>query len=514
MKPRYLAVTSFLLLAAAAHGAIFQVTNANDAGDGSLRWAIQQANAAPGPHTITFAPIGTPTIMLASPLPAITEQVSIQGGWTIDGSGAGMGDGIVIAADKTSIQYLRVKNFSGDGFVITGDDAVLQFVVSSGNRDGIRIEGHRADVRGSSFVSNAQLGMWITKQSSGNRISAPYQPCYVLCPPVAGPDHIAGNGGTGLWLDGDQNVVDSAEIGVGADGHALANGGSGIVVSGAHNTVINSIISNNGAHGISVAAPARFGGNSGACNGGWFVTGTVSDAPPSVLFVRADPTVMQAGGNFHGAPNAIYTIELSDASPSCPTALSTLLGTADVQTDATGATAWSAVFAHIPVTSIFAIATRRDAEGTSLPSTPVAAFVSGERRVDLAVRTTAPPVALSGQEIEFDTVVTNNGPAAVDTFRLDIPRTPGTAYVSATTTSGYCWLDGLQWCEIQLLAPGQSAIVRERVRVDAPSGSTLQHVATAAHWTNDPSTDPNLANNTATATVRVVPPGRRRSAQH
>src|SRR5262245_31626648 len=33
----------------------FAVTNTNDSGTGSLRWAIEQANSTPGPDTILFA---------------------------------------------------------------------------------------------------------------------------------------------------------------------------------------------------------------------------------------------------------------------------------------------------------------------------------------------------------------------------------------------------------------------------------------------------------------------------
>jgi hypothetical protein len=515
-----LKTTAALLIVASAfatpaRGATFKVTNANDAGDGSLRWAIEQANAAPGPHTIFFAPIGTPTITLASPLPAIAQPVTIESGFTIDGSQAGMTDGIVIAADHVLIASLKVKNFSGDGFVIRGDSDSMAWVVSSGNRNGIRIEGSHADIRGSSFVSNRELGMWIARSSSGNRIGAPYQECYVLCAPVPGPDQIGGNGGTGLWVEGDGNTIDSANIGMGADGHALPNGGTGIVVTGAHNAVIHSIISNSGGNGASLGAPARFEGNSGGCNGGWFVTGSVVD-PPEVTFIRADPTVITAAGTFRGAPNADYTIELHDAAPSCPNTASRLVASVPVKTDATGFAAWKALVAHFPVTSGFGIATRGDVEETSRQSAPVAAFVTGESRADLSVRTIAPATAFTGQDIEFDTIVTNNGPAAVYSFKLEIPHTPGAEYVSATTTSGDCWLGGLQFCQIDLLAPGDSATIRERLKVTAPHGTLLHHVATVSHWPASYSPiDPNSLNNLAVVNVDVVASAtRRRPAGH
>ncbi len=65
--------------------AIFTVTNTNDSGAGSLRQAILDANATPGPDTINFniAPGGPQTIRVGSitglPLPYISDTVTING---------------------------------------------------------------------------------------------------------------------------------------------------------------------------------------------------------------------------------------------------------------------------------------------------------------------------------------------------------------------------------------------------------------------------------------------------
>jgi predicted outer membrane repeat protein len=55
------------------------VTNTNDSGVGSLRQAILDANAHPGPDTINFLAGLTGTITLASSLPDITENLTING---------------------------------------------------------------------------------------------------------------------------------------------------------------------------------------------------------------------------------------------------------------------------------------------------------------------------------------------------------------------------------------------------------------------------------------------------
>ena len=55
----------------------FSVTNINDSGPGSLREAIAAANANPGADLISIPANGT--LLLLSPLPVVTDSVTIQG---------------------------------------------------------------------------------------------------------------------------------------------------------------------------------------------------------------------------------------------------------------------------------------------------------------------------------------------------------------------------------------------------------------------------------------------------
>src|ERR1041384_1764748 len=58
----------------------FTVMNLDDSGDGSLRQAIIDANATPGPDSIDFQDELAGTITLTSgQLPAITEDLTING---------------------------------------------------------------------------------------------------------------------------------------------------------------------------------------------------------------------------------------------------------------------------------------------------------------------------------------------------------------------------------------------------------------------------------------------------
>ncbi len=80
----YLGARFALLCGASLPASTFPVTTTADAGAGSLRQAVTDANAVAGPHTITFsiAGAGTHSIALASDLPTIV----IVEGLTIDGT--------------------------------------------------------------------------------------------------------------------------------------------------------------------------------------------------------------------------------------------------------------------------------------------------------------------------------------------------------------------------------------------------------------------------------------------
>jgi hypothetical protein len=520
MKPWIVALVS-LGIGAGTQGATFTVTNANDSGTGSLRWAIEQANSTPGPDTIKTAAINTSTIVLTSALPPITESVAITGGWlTIDGRSAGAADGLLIAADDVYADYLNLTNFSGDGIVIKADHAVLSWMTSSGNRNGIRIEGRGARIEGATILSNAANGIWIMASSTGCQIGSPVYECHALCGPVPDFDEISGNGGAGVRIDGDFNRVDSDFVGIRINGQALPNGGDGIVVNGAHNVVINCAVSNNGGSGIRLLAAAHVQNNHGSCNAAGFIVGSLIE-PPRVVFARADPTAGTVGGSLQGEPNADYRIEVDAASATCPDAGTSQLGVITVTTNATGYAQWTATFdlygqvgstfTYRPVKSVAVIATRGDTE-VSRQSEPVTAFVTGETHADLRVQTTAPAGAIFNQVVDFVTVVTNAGPAAVDGFLVKIPYIPGTIIVSTTASSGYCDNGLTKVCHIGALGVGEVATIHERVRVSISSG-TLHHVATALHSSRGVvKIDSNPSNDSATVDVGVAGANRRRAA--
>ena len=106
------------------------VTNTQDSGTGSLRQVILDANANSGLDTITFniAGGGQQTIQLLSALPVITDPVIIDGttqpGFTdkpiieLDGSGAGIGQGLQIDAGNSTVRGLVINRFPGNGILL------------------------------------------------------------------------------------------------------------------------------------------------------------------------------------------------------------------------------------------------------------------------------------------------------------------------------------------------------------------------------------------------------------
>ena len=224
--------------------ASYLVTSISDSDAvGTLRWAINSANANPGADTITFANGGVPvTILLNSMLPAITDRITIDGSSggaptvAIDGSflvGAGA-DGLQLytGSDGSTVRGLALQNFSQDGIDISGSGGH----VIAGNRIGLDLFGNAA--------GNQQgVNLWNT---SGNRIGGSSE---------ADRNIISGNSGVGIYIGGGAtaNRIEGNWIGLDSTGAvAVGNLNFGILVESAGNTLggtgssARNIVSGNG----------------------------------------------------------------------------------------------------------------------------------------------------------------------------------------------------------------------------------------------------------------------------
>jgi hypothetical protein len=131
------------------------VTSPDDAGPGTLRAAIEGANADGGTSRITFdAALAGQAIQLQSPLPSLTEGgTSLDGDLggdctpdiELDGSAAGQGsNGLDLQSPMNVVRGLRIHGFDGRGILIGGTGANDNLVecneVFANAAAGIRVE--------------------------------------------------------------------------------------------------------------------------------------------------------------------------------------------------------------------------------------------------------------------------------------------------------------------------------------------------------------------------------------
>ncbi|HNP29217.1 MAG TPA: DUF4347 domain-containing protein, partial [Nitrospirales bacterium] len=276
--------------------ATFTVTNTNDAGAGSFRQAIINANAnSPASDTIIFniAGAGPHTITLLSALPTITEAVLIDG-WSepdfagtpvIELNGASAGGGVhgltISTGSGSTIRGLVINRFGGDAINIDADNVTVvgnylgtdvTGTVDLGNGDdGIDYDGNNAIIGGLTAVErniisgNTGDGINFGGSSSGSVVRGNYIGTDVTGTlnlgntvngilssgsnttiggtTVAARNVISGNTGHGIYLTGsgaDGNTILGNHIGTNFDGTAaLGNTGDGVrLASGASGNFI------------------------------------------------------------------------------------------------------------------------------------------------------------------------------------------------------------------------------------------------------------------------------------
>jgi trimeric autotransporter adhesin len=224
----------------------FNVVNLSDAGSGSLRQAILNANSTAGADVIDFQVAGT--IALASSLPTVIGVENIDGT-----SAPGFAGAPQIGIDFTnhaglkfgpgsagsSVQSLALFDSSTSGLTLSGAGSI----VITGNDIGLRADG-------TTLSANRANGIELDN-SSGNTIGGTT---------AADRNVISANAKNGILLNGSSsNSILGNYIGTDATGTLdRGNHGDGILVSGAstHNTIGGSpgnVISGNLAYGVLIS---------------------------------------------------------------------------------------------------------------------------------------------------------------------------------------------------------------------------------------------------------------------
>ena len=204
----------------------FSVLNLDDSGAGSLRRAIEDANAAPGPDVIEFEVAGT-IELTSGALPALTDTVNIDGTTArrfkdtplvqIDANGF---DGLQFnsGSQGSFLQSLGIVDAGSAGVTLNASHITLL-----GNFIGVELDGTTA-------AGNNGDGVQINATSSGNTIGGPVQ----FGPLVKEFNVISGNAGNGIVIDGSSdNEIIANFIGTDVTGmNDLGNGGNGILLTG------------------------------------------------------------------------------------------------------------------------------------------------------------------------------------------------------------------------------------------------------------------------------------------
>jgi hypothetical protein len=289
-----LLILAGVLAAARGPAATFTVLTANDAGGGSLRQAILDANANPGPDTIAFniPGIGVHTVTLASPLPVIVDRVVING-YTQPGASANtLSDG----DDAVLLVEIDGAGLSGYGLELQGPPSTIRGLVIHGFPDGggaaILLAGSGGHVVAGNFIGTDAAGMaplpnakGVAMVSLGNRIGGTSP---------ADRNLISGNI-RGIVFDiGSKNSV--------AEGNFIGTDRSGSVA-------IPNTIGIDMAGGI-VGGPSVGAGNVISGNGEGI--GVTNDDSPALIqgnFIGTDPTGMQALPNSNGISVILPDIE-------------------------------------------------------------------------------------------------------------------------------------------------------------------------------------------------------------
>lgn len=202
-----------LALAATASAATFTVINTGDAGAGSLRQAITDANTMAGADTIAFAIPGADqkTIALLSVLPAISETVTIDGGNNGDPinrveltGGGTLSTGFDL--ENPGASGSAIRNFVLNGF--TSRQILFLFNVT-----GCTIQGNfiGLNAAGTAVVNTSGQGIEMSVGCSGNLIGGGTAAQRNV---ISSPTNIA------IVLNGSDSIVQGNFIGLNAAGSA------------------------------------------------------------------------------------------------------------------------------------------------------------------------------------------------------------------------------------------------------------------------------------------------------
>jgi hypothetical protein len=274
--------------------ATFTVTSTNNSGDGSLRQAILDANAAANPtgsvDTIAFdiPGAGVHTIIPNSALPVITDPILIDGytqpGASPNTNGPGLGDNAVLRIQLATAQ----KGAIASGLLVTAGGSTVRGLVITGFGSGIDLQTNGGNTVAGNFIGTAPDGLaqgspalgedGILLESSNNTIGGPAAADRNLVAAAEGI-HVPLDPAT----DASNNVIQGNFIGLDATGTTgiasaldgiLIESGSGEQIGGAGAGAGN-LIAGIAGKGITVYLGGPTAGVARNSNGGHVIEGNL-----------------------------------------------------------------------------------------------------------------------------------------------------------------------------------------------------------------------------------------------
>jgi hypothetical protein len=267
-----------LLPAAAAQAASFEVTNTADSGDGSLRRAILDANAAEGADDIDATGVSG-TIDLQGALPALSEAVNLTG------PGA---DQLTVRRD-TGGEY-RIFDIAS-GLVVTISGLTIADGSVSGDGGGLYNAGtltvHDTAITGN-HADGSGGGIYVEMSASVNLIASEVS------------DNSTGGGGGGIYCNSDGEPAGEANVSASTIAGNTASGGGGMACPASieDSTVAGNSATRGGglsAHLELFVVDSLIAGNAAAENGGG-----VASAAAEVLIISSEVRNNSAGLRWGG----------------------------------------------------------------------------------------------------------------------------------------------------------------------------------------------------------------------
>ncbi len=258
-------------------GAIFTVSNNADAGAGSLRVAITDVNGSgDAANSIVFT-ISNATITLASDLPDLTNQVTMDGSGkniTIDGITANLTIGLVAGSDGSIIKGLTIANSATVGIFVNASSTNKisgNTITGSGTVGILTITSINNTLSGNTVTGSGTVGILMSTASINNAITG---------------NTVTGSGTVGI-------LMADASINNTLSGNTVTGSVSSGILSDmtSRSTILNTVSFNNGGNGISNTA------------------GNGAPTPPNLTLSRTSGQTVFIQGTFTGTANNLYLVQ-------------------------------------------------------------------------------------------------------------------------------------------------------------------------------------------------------------